>query len=480
MIRASCPHPDMWLTAILFNPTAQVYNFRLVVLADVAFVILRGVRKLPLAGVIMAHHILAVFPLWGATGDWCLIGVEIALSAYMADGPLVVLQLTPLVVAMIFRTATIMTTTDRFWQQRLYFLGGCPGTRPEYTPWRILLNRSLGRPLVRGEFIGIIICRALILSGVILGLPMFTFYAIVFLPNQAKVYTRNTASSIYESFNLERDAAITLWDPFDSVVNMIVEARENLKDTTFLCPSNVNASWTVAACPGTKWSDLNVLTITISFVQPTGVQYVSQIVELRPGQGDMDDINQFTDPIAVLPGSQLTAYMQWTKREMLSRGKSSLFPTSPTVRSVGIMEVTSLLHLPQTLDPAASFSATLTILQRSYYGFRSQQQLDAAFKTIEEYKDVSMLDGVSTVGGLWTFLNGAFVFLFGANIIPLSALGVAHVLQRKRLAEKWHEDFPAIHTEGGSPDLKVLESLRLSGSGLWTFKCQKAVHLAWI
>jgi hypothetical protein len=39
---------------------------------------------------------------------------------------------------------------------------------------------------------------------------MFTFYAIVFLPNQAKVYTRNTASSIYESFNLERDAAITL------------------------------------------------------------------------------------------------------------------------------------------------------------------------------------------------------------------------------------------------------------------------------
>jgi hypothetical protein len=84
------------------------------------------------------------------------------------------------------------------------------------------------------------------------------------------------------------------------------------------------------------------------------------------------------------------------------------------------MEVTSLLHLPQTLDPAASFSATLTILQRSYYGFRSQQQLDAAFKTIEEYKDVSMLDGVSTVGGLWTFLNGAFVFLFGANIMYFS------------------------------------------------------------
>lgn len=60
MIRASCPHPDMWLTAILFNPTARVYNFRLVVLANVAFVILRGVRKLPLAGVIMAHHILAL------------------------------------------------------------------------------------------------------------------------------------------------------------------------------------------------------------------------------------------------------------------------------------------------------------------------------------------------------------------------------------------------------------------------------------
>jgi hypothetical protein len=34
---------------------------------------------------------------------------------------------------------------------------------------------------------------------------------------------------------------------------------------------------------------------------------------------------------------------------------------------------------------------------------------------------------------------------------PLSALGVAHVFQRRTLVRQWQDDFPAIHTEGGQP-----------------------------
>jgi hypothetical protein len=34
---------------------------------------------------------------------------------------------------------------------------------------------------------------------------------------------------------------------------------------------------------------------------------------------------------------------------------------------------------------------------------------------------------------------------------PLSALELVHILQRRRLVRQWHEDFPAIHTEGGLP-----------------------------
>jgi hypothetical protein len=33
----------------------------------------------------------------------------------------------------------------------------------------------------------------------------------------------------------------------------------------------------------------------------------------------------------------------------------------------------------------------------------------------------------------------------------LSALGVVHVFQRRTLVRQWHDDFPAIHTEGGLP-----------------------------
>ncbi|KAJ7795933.1 hypothetical protein B0H13DRAFT_2392879 [Mycena leptocephala] len=72
--------------------------------------------------------------------------------------------------------------------------------------------------------------------------------------------------------------------------------------------------------------------------------------------------------------------------------------------------------------------------------------------------DDSPLSEVATFGGVWTFLNGAFALLFGANVIyflfgrrPLSALGVVHVLQRGALVRQWNDDFPAIHTEGGLP-----------------------------
>ncbi|KAJ7138303.1 hypothetical protein C8R44DRAFT_767209 [Mycena epipterygia] len=77
---------------------------------------------------------------------------------------------------------------------------------------------------------------------------------------------------------------------------------------------------------------------------------------------------------------------------------------------------------------------------------------------VQESRDASVLAGLSTVGGFWTVVNGGFVFLFGANVLyfiagsrPLSALGALHIFQRRSLVRRWHEDFPAIRTEGGQP-----------------------------
>ncbi|KAJ7312698.1 hypothetical protein DFH08DRAFT_444546 [Mycena albidolilacea] len=95
----------------------------------------------------------------------------------------------------------------------------------------------------------------------------------------------------------------------------------------------------------------------------------------------------------------------------------------------------------------------------------------------EEYSDASVLSGLANVGGFWTIVNGAFALLFGANILyflfglflvscglgscaestpttamrPLSALGIAHTFHRSSLTQQWHEDFPALRTEGGLP-----------------------------
>ena len=36
---------------------------------------------------------------------------------------------------------------------------------------------------------------------------------------------------------------------------------------------------------------------------------------------------------------------------------------------------------------------------------------------VQDYVDASVLDGLATFGGFWTFVNGAFAMVFGANLL---------------------------------------------------------------
>jgi hypothetical protein len=36
---------------------------------------------------------------------------------------------------------------------------------------------------------------------------------------------------------------------------------------------------------------------------------------------------------------------------------------------------------------------------------------------VEDFADASVLAGFATLGGFWTFTNGAFGLIFGANIL---------------------------------------------------------------
>ncbi|KAJ7840185.1 hypothetical protein B0H14DRAFT_3458271 [Mycena olivaceomarginata] len=75
-------------------------------------------------------------------------------------------------------------------------------------------------------------------------------------------------------------------------------------------------------------------------------------------------------------------------------------------------------------------------------------------KFLQDTANASPFSGIATFGGFWTFVNGAFALFFRANVVYFMfdrflRLGVVHLFQRRALVRRWHEDFPAIHTEGG-------------------------------
>jgi hypothetical protein len=119
-------------------------------------------------------------------------------------------------------------------------------------------------------------------------------------------------------------------------------------------------------------------------------------------------------------------------------------------------------HKNGTFDPSV---ATLTLFQHR----------TTAKRILQDTTDATALSGIATFSGFWTFFNGVFVMFFGGSVIyfmfgkllkkiiyvhqiksfigrrPLTALGLVHSFQRCQLVRQWHEDFPAIHTEGGLP-----------------------------
>jgi hypothetical protein len=76
-------------------------------------------------------------------------------------------------------------------------------------------------------------------------------------------------------------------------------------------------------------------------------------------------------------------------------------------RNVLHMEIYALLNANNLQDPMP-LSSKVVIVQRGDSNIPTKWVQESA---------TTPLDGVSTVGGLWTFVEGLFVLLFGANVI---------------------------------------------------------------
>ncbi|KAJ7812255.1 hypothetical protein B0H14DRAFT_2857433 [Mycena olivaceomarginata] len=207
---------------------------------------------------------------------------------------------------------------------------------------------------------------------------------------------------------------------------------------------------TIFECPQ-KWAETVEISISLSI--PVGARlYVAPVqgslIPPSPKVAQLARGYAWSTGVPLLSGSQLYGLFTWTRRDLMRARTWSISPAPLT--TVFTPDITGL----QTIYPANESrpnAATLTLFQQETY----------ATRLLQDTVDTTALTGIATFGGFWTFLNGAFALFFGANVLyflfgrrPLSALGVVHVFQRHRLVRRWHEDFPAIHTEGGLPGSK--------------------------
>ncbi|KAJ7613279.1 hypothetical protein DFH06DRAFT_1344745 [Mycena polygramma] len=194
-------------------------------------------------------------------------------------------------------------------------------------------------------------------------------------------------------------------------------------------------------CP-CMWDE--ILNVSISLVIPShtaGVFVVPALDNFVPGESGVHTLGA-----VLFPGSNLIGGFTWTRRDLLRPPSSFALAGEYATTTVYTPDIIGLQDIPGSAMAAGA--AALKLYQLSPWLTR----------VLQDTLDTTALTGVGTFGGVWTFLNGAFAFLFGANVFyfllrrrPLSALGVLHIFQRRRLVRQWHEDFPAIHTEGGRP-----------------------------
>ncbi|KAJ7203110.1 hypothetical protein GGX14DRAFT_399072 [Mycena pura] len=426
------------LSNVLFSPNARVYTLRLLLLADVVITVLIGMslglfdfdyNQLGLSGckvlvgfiggiVIGTHHVLVLF--WLDTKvlaviDLVLVFFELggyvgALDGGIADltnYPVVnvpaafvlipttmVVGIASLAISAVFRISTICKTQGNFVTQRFAFLGCCGPVYPPYTVTSILLNRAVARPLV-----------SLSPTQVVTQMQYSWVIQSPLLGN---------ASFVVQPLN-DRAPEFAL--------GQISVYGEGYEDTTFNC------SLSPPAASYQMVSSVSKVGGVFLFMPPWYSKPPEEALNLMKNPG-------FTlpKPMVLLPGSRLFGLMTWTGLHLKSSQGWKYQP-----------EILGLQQNPSGKTDDDTASLTL-------------HQIGGPFQIFQEASDSSILSGITKLGGFWTFVNGAFALLFGANIIyfafgrrPLSALGVAHLFQRQKLVHQWHEDFPALRTEGGLP-----------------------------
>ncbi|KAJ7138302.1 hypothetical protein C8R44DRAFT_342411 [Mycena epipterygia] len=161
---------------IVFSPVIRMYNMRAVLLVTAFFLptqLIAATRDEAIPGfvgsvAIMCHQAISIFAgrnLYAAV-DMALVLAEIGvlifdyktMVAVFLPAPLssiiwvvfvISLQLGTLALSALFRACSLWASPEKLYKQQFSFFGGCPQHQQTASPFRILLGRSMWRPLVR-------------------------------------------------------------------------------------------------------------------------------------------------------------------------------------------------------------------------------------------------------------------------------------------------------------------------------------------
>ncbi|KAJ6467349.1 hypothetical protein C8R45DRAFT_938695 [Mycena sanguinolenta] len=341
-----------------------------------------------------------------------------------------------LLLSFLFGITTIMENKESLLAQRFGFLGCCGWSSPPYTPASILLKRSLVRPLVRGESKFIITVRALVLTCIGIGAPSFGIYVAVIRPSAATISTTivanpafdigppgNATVSVVPAYYVVTPQRVRSWvvtvtalnaSWWESTNGTIVQVEFGIVDTfigahgAFVSlgwEPSVNVSteavsakvcWIVGVVPVKEQSETTI--------ECPNSRREGTITDARPSDGS--DIQTISVSI-VVPSDEtpLSLSLGCTSGQCQNPPGLGIIPLVPGFTLL-VLYTSESFALQQNTSVGGNM-ASLVLNQLSGRPIRFSQ--DTA--------DTSFLSGSATFGGFWTFVNGTFGLLFGANIV---------------------------------------------------------------
>ncbi|KAF7289809.1 Short-chain dehydrogenase/reductase family protein [Mycena indigotica] len=362
---------------------------------------------------------------------------------------------------LIFRAASGVKSSWRF-------LGGCTIASPPYSLRSVFMNRSVMRPLIRGESSMIIAPRAILINIVTIGVIGFAVYSIVLRPLDSQVYVRTLSGT-----QLDKHWSVPDPNVLSGRLNFMLE---NVLLNQPLPPNETNYSssafkvvYTATTLDGYRTRTCGSLDLSESGGFETSCSFGWNEIASMEFRAAIPDTGvpatMAALDVALMPWSTRRSYLTISQildpqvRAARNSGQSLFLGINTTMRaSLGWVkrelktkhpEVVYVPHFMTLSSEPTQGESSLVIINI---------QPPRIIRTDVEYTDASVLDGITSVGGFWTFVDGIFSFLFGASVLyfglgrrPLSALGFVHVFQRNQLVRNWNDDFPALRTEGGAP-----------------------------